>query len=97
MSDQDVVGALDAMERMLQEGDLTPGRLTPWQAQFDAALASAERGAGWDGIAQRSQLLGRRVDLALAGALADRDAIKRELHLMVQGRRALKDYQPARR
>jgi hypothetical protein len=97
MSDQDVVIALDAMERMLQHGEMTGGSLAPWQAQFDAAVASAERGPGWADIAQRSQLLGRRVDLALAGVLADRDLLKKRLHLLAVGGRALKGYSPGKR
>ena len=96
MSDQDVCLALDAMEQLLQDGDLSAGTLKPWQEQFDAAMASAERGPGWAEIAERSHLLGRRVDLALAGVLADLEAIRREMCLMAIGDRAIKAYQPAR-
>jgi hypothetical protein len=96
MSDQDVRLALDDMERMLQEGALTAGNLKPWQERFDAAMASAERGPGWAEIAERAHFLGRRVDLALAGVLADRDAIRKEMRLMAVGGRALKGYKPAR-
>jgi len=94
MSNGDVVQALDAMERMLQAHDLTPSTLAPWQVRFDAAVASAERGPGWAEIAQRSRLLGRRVDSELAGALAERDAILKELRLLATGNRALKGYLP---
>ena len=94
MSDQDVIQVLDAMERMLQEHDLSASSLTPWQARFDAAMASAERGPGWAQIAQRSRLQGRRVESELAGALADRDAIQKELRLVATGNRALKGYLP---
>ena len=96
MSDQDVIRALDEMERMLHENDLRPRTLGPWQERYDAAKASAERGPGWAAIAQRSKLLARRVDLVLAGVLADRDAVKRELTLLAQGGRALKGYKPAK-
>jgi len=95
MSDQDVHLALDAMERMLQDGVLTAGTLKLWQERFDAAMASAQRGLGWAEIAERAHSLGRRVDLALAGVLADRDAIRKEMRLMAMGKRALKGYTPA--
>ena len=96
MSDHDVQLALNAMELMLQDGVLTVGNLKPWQERFDAAMASAERGPGWAVIAERSHLLGRRVDLAMAGLLADRDAIRREMSLMALGARALRGYNPGR-
>ena len=96
MSNRDVVLALDAMERMLDAGEVHPPGLEPWQARFDAAMASAERGPDWAAIAQRSHALGRRVDLALAGAMAERDAIRKELHLMARGSRALRGYSPAK-
>ena len=94
MSDQDVCLALDAMERMLQDGILTVGTLKPWQVRFEAAMASAERGPGWAEIAERSHLLGRQVDLALVGVLADREAIQREMRLLALGGRAIKGYKP---
>jgi hypothetical protein len=94
MSNQDVVLALDAMERMLQEGVLTASTLKPWQEQFDAAMASAERGQSWAEITERCHYLGRRVDLVLVGVLADREAIRKALHLMTVGKRALKGYKP---
>ena len=96
MSDQDVVLALDAMERMLQEGDLAPGTIESWRERFDAAMAAAERGPDWAAIAQRSHLLGQRLNLVLAGVLADREAIRKELGLMAKGGRALRGYKPDR-
>jgi hypothetical protein len=95
MSDREVVLALDAVEHLLHTGDLASGTLAAWQERFDAAMATAERGPGWAMIAQRSHLLGRRMDLALAGVLAERDAIGRELRLLARGGRALKGYKPA--
>lgn len=96
MSDQDVILALDAMERILQEGDMAAGVLASWRERFDAAMASAERGPGWEAIAQRSHLLGKRLNLALAGVLADRDAIRKKLNLIARGGRALQGYKPDR-
>jgi hypothetical protein len=97
MSDQEVCRALDAMEQMLRDGSVTvTAVLKPWQERYDAAMASAHRGPGWAEIAERAHYLGRRVDSVLAGALADRDAIQKELRLMAMGRRALKGYKPAK-
>ena len=97
MSDQEVRLALDAMERMLQDGVWSAGTLEVWRERFDAAMASAERGPEWAEIANRSRSLSRRLDLALTGVLADRDAIRREMSLMAVGGRALKGYKPSRR
>jgi hypothetical protein len=94
MSNQDVILALDLMERMLHEGDLTASALARWQERFDAAMASAEREPGWAVIAERSHVLGQRLGLTLAGVLADRDAVQRKLRLMAKGGRALKAYKP---
>ena len=97
MSDEDVVQALDDMERMLEVGDMSSCALEAWQKRYDAAMASAERGQSWAEIARRSLLLSRRVDLALVGVLADREAVRKELQLMAMGRRALSGYAPGGR
>jgi hypothetical protein len=97
MSDQAVVQALDDMERMLEVQDLSTSTLAAWQKRYDAAIASAERGSGWAEIAQRSRHLSRRLDLALVGLLADQEAVRKRLHLITVGRRALRGYAPAGR
>jgi hypothetical protein len=55
MSDQEVIGALDELERMIRESDLdlNGGEIASWRERFDAVVATAERGPGWDDIANR--------------------------------------------
>jgi hypothetical protein len=97
MSDRDVIEALDAMEWILESKDVSARTFAAWQTQWNAAIASAERGPGWAEIAQRARLMSKRVDLAMVGVMADRDAVSKKLHQIAAGRRALKGYAPARR
>jgi len=94
MSDQDVVHALESLERMMQAGDLDADTLASWRERFDAAMASAERGPGWAAIADRAHIMGKRLDLAIVELSIRRDAIKEELNLQAVGGRALKGYKP---
>jgi hypothetical protein len=94
MSDLDVIRALDAMERLLQEQDLPLEVLPEWQKTYAAAMASADRGPGWDVIMDRAHALGKRLDQAADTLSVKRDEIKRELDLKALGSRALKGYKP---
>lgn len=95
MSDQDVVRALDDMERMLREKDLEGERVAAWREEFEAAKASAEQGADWAAIMARARSLGKQVDAVVAEMERERDAIRRELDLQARGGRALKSYKPS--
>ena len=96
MSDQEVVAALEAMERMLQRGDqLDSKALMEWRKGFDKALATAERGPAWGGIASRAQTLAGLLDAAAAGMAVQKNALLRRLNLQATGTRALKAYRPS--
>ncbi|HWQ07979.1 MAG TPA: hypothetical protein VN436_02690 [Holophaga sp.] len=95
MSDREVVAALEAMERMLQQsGPLESKALAEWRKGFDAAVATAERGPGWAEIAGRAHALAGLLDAAAAGMTVQKNALLRRLNLQATGSRALKAYRP---
>jgi hypothetical protein len=95
MSNRDVVEALDEIERILQEEDLTANTLASWRERFDGAMASAERGPGWVEIADRAHRLGKQADQLISRLSKERDAMKKELGMQAVGSRALKGYKPS--
>lgn len=94
MSDRDVSIALDAIERLLAEGDPQAEALAACQGSFDAALATAERGPEWPALTTRARGLSERLNELVGVVSAQRDQIKRELLQQGQGSRALKAYKP---
>lgn len=95
MSDQEVIRALEAMERMLAEGDLAAEVVGAWVERFEAAKAGAARGPAWAAIVDRCHELGKRVDSSAAGVAAELGAIEHELALQAKGARALRAYKPS--
>lgn len=95
MSDQDVVATLDALEALLTSEPMPdPEALAQWRASFDAAVATAERGGGWQDILARARELGARIQ-QLAAAMGERkEALRAELAHQAAGGRALKGYTP---
>ena len=95
MSDRDLDALLNELERMLQEGTADGEVLAGWQARFDNALATAERGDGWPGILERSRSLAGRLDREADRLTQERERLRRELEFQGQGARALKGYRPS--
>lgn len=96
MSDQEVITALEAMEQMLLRGDpVEPQVLADWRKDFDAAVATAERGPAWAEIVARAHRLAGQVDTAAETLSVRRDELRRQLSLQNQGARALQAYKPS--
>lgn len=95
MSDLDVQDLLDELERMLQEGDIDGEALANWRARLDGAVGSADRGAEWPRILQRSRALAARLDREADKLTIERERLRRELEFQGQGARALKGYKPS--
>lgn len=89
-----MIAALDAIEGMLEAGDPQAEAVAACQRAFDAALASADRGADWPSIAARAHALSERLSAVTLVLSEKRDAIKRELARQATGSRALKAYKP---
>jgi hypothetical protein len=94
MSDTDLLKVLERMESWLQGVDRLPGpdALVEWNREFQAALASAERGPGWSILVERAHALGVCVNVRAATLGVQRDQIHRNLKMQECGGRALKGY-----
>lgn len=95
MSDQALAALLDELERLLQQEAPEPEALEGWRRSFDAALPSAERGPGWEGIVARCRALAGRLDAGANQLAKQAEDLRRELERQDQGTRALKGYRPS--
>ncbi len=97
MSDQRLLESLEAMERRLDGGDpaeLSPEALEAWNREFQAEIATAERGPQWTSIVARAHALSGRIQAVVGDLSLRRDALKKELLSHAQGKRALSAYDP---
>ncbi len=94
MSDADVRAAIEALEAWVGDAaaPLDPVFLADWNGRFQAAVAAAERGPGWEGLIERAHRLAGQVALRQAAAEEQREAIRVELRQQEQGARALRGY-----
>jgi flagellar hook-associated protein FlgK len=93
VSDLDVAEALGEIESALAGPEIpTPEALAQWRARFDAAVATAERGPGWEGLVKRAHHLAAQVGQLGATLAERRDDVRRELEHQAAGNRALKSY-----
>ncbi len=94
MSDTRVRAAIEQMEAWLTDPDWEPeaGTLAQWDAEFQSALAQAEKASGWTDLRDRAHAAGHQLEarrVVLADAL---DQVRRELEVHERGVRALKGY-----
>lgn len=94
MSDAAVLAAVQAMEAWLDDPDraLDATALAVWNRDFQAAVAAAERGPGWEALVARAHALAEAVLARQRAVEAQRDAVRAELEQQAQGDRALKGY-----
>ena len=94
MSDGEVRAAIEALEAWVADAGapLDPTFLAEWNGRFQSAVASAERGRGWEGLLERAHRLAGQVALRQAAAEEQREAIRTELRQQEQGSRALRGY-----
>jgi hypothetical protein len=94
VSDAAVLAAIEAMEAwMADPGHPMDGpTLEAWNRGFQAAVAQAERGPGWEELVVRAHTLVERVEARRKAVAAQRDAVRLELERQTQGTRALKGY-----
>ena len=94
MSDQDVLKALEDMERylILDQPALDPAQLELLHDRFRAAVSSAERGPDWCAITERVLSVQQALQSRLSSVIQQRDAVRRELEGQGLGQRALSAY-----
>jgi hypothetical protein len=95
MSDEAVLNAIRVLEAWLKAPDvpLDGATLEVWHRDFNAALAGAVKGPGWQELVARGHRLAEQVERHSDAVEAQRDAIRLELQGQVQGSRALKGYE----
>ena len=94
MSDARVRAAIEQMEAWLDDSAWEPDAdaLAAWDAEFRAAVAGAERGEGWPGLADRSHVAGKRLEVRLSEAEQSLNQVRTELEAQSRGNRALRGY-----
>ena len=94
MSDAAVRAALSQLEAWLGDRStpLDDALLEAWNRDFNAALARAERGPGWEETLALARRLGQQVLARQHELEGQRDGIRLELQRQLQGARALKGY-----
>ncbi len=94
MSDVRVRGAIEQMEAWLADSNWKQEAeaLAQWNAEFQAALAQAEKAPGWPELVGRAHAAGLLLEARITGVAEARDGVRAELEAQAQGNRALKGY-----
>ncbi|GLH73179.1 hypothetical protein GETHLI_16810 [Geothrix limicola] len=95
MSDAAVLSAICQMEEWIDDAawNPDPDGLAQWNAEFQQALAQAERGPGWAELIARAHAVGARLEARIPPFEKLRDALKAELDAQERGSRALRGYE----
>ena len=94
MKDAEIEAAIGTMEAWLADPTWEPNLelLDRWQADFQAALALAEKASGWPDLVCRAHGASERLEARIAVLTAARDQVRAELEAQERGGRALKGY-----
>lgn len=94
MSDGRVRAAIEQMEAWLADPtwEPDPDLLAGWDADFQEALAKAEKGPGWPDLAARAHAAGQLLEARSETVGQERDRLRNELEAQERGSRALRGY-----
>lgn len=94
MSDGAVRRAIEQMEGWLQDPAWEPDAqvLALWDANFQVALAQAEKAPGWEDLASRAHAAGLRLEVRATALAEECKRLRAELEAQGRGSRALKGY-----
>ena len=94
MSDRRVRTAIERMEAWIGNPgwEPDPDELTGWNTEYQAALAQAEKGEGWQDLVARAHALGQQLEPKLANMVRIREQLRTELDAQERGSRALIGY-----
>lgn len=94
MSDAAVLSAIVQMEEWIDDATWNPDPdvLAQWNAEFQQAMAQAEKGPGWPELMARARAAGARLEARIPPFEHLRDALKAELEIQERGSRALRGY-----
>jgi hypothetical protein len=94
MRDGELRASIDRMEAWVADPtwEPDPEALVRWNAEFQTALAQAEKGPGWQDLMARAHAAGRQLEMRTVKFAQARDQVKAELDAFERGNRALKGY-----
>ena len=94
MSDGGVRAAIEQMEAWLADSNWEPDpdALAQWNAEFNAALAQAEKDADWPELRARAHAAGHQLEAKKAVFAEVMDRLRAALEGQELGHRALKGY-----
>lgn len=94
MSDGQVRAAIEQMEAWIADPawEPDPEALAQWNAEFQSAMAGAEKAEGWLGLVGRARAAGQQLEVRTMQLAQLRDGVRAELDAMECGNRALKGY-----
>ena len=74
-----------------------PDELAQWNAEFQAALARAEKASGWPDLIGRAHAAGQLLEARSVLMAETRDRVRAELEAQERGTRALRGYEASTR
>ncbi len=94
MSEGGLHTALERMEAWVADPtwEPDPGLLAQWNAEFQTALACAEKGPDWPELMARAHALGWQLESRTAKLAQLKEKVKAELDAFERGDRALRGY-----
>ena len=97
MNEGGLSAALEQMEAWVADPTWKPdpALLARWDADFQTALALAERGPDWLELMAKAHALGRQLEMRTMRFAQLRDQVKAELDAFERGDRALRGYRAA--
>ena len=94
MSDDRVRLAIEQMEAWLADStwEPDPDALAQWNAEFNSALAQAEKAADWSELRARSHAAGHQMEVRMAVFAEAKERLRIALERQEVGHRAMKGY-----
>jgi hypothetical protein len=94
MNDGKVHAAIEQLEAWTADPAWEPDSelLSQWNADFQAALAQAEKAEGWPGWVARAHAIAEQIELRVTQLAKMQDELRVELDSHERGDRALKGY-----
>jgi hypothetical protein len=94
MSDEGVRAVIEQMAAWVNDPawEPDPEALAQWNARFQAAMAQAEKGEGWQDLVARGHAVGKLLEIRTARIARSLDEVRAELDTQGRGNRALKGY-----